>query len=215
MNNYYNKKYLAWQKKAGLYGAEQDTGYYRDMIKPTDTVLDFGCGGGYILEALPGKRKYGVDINEAALQLAATKGIKTYTSLSSLPRQTTFDVIITHHTLEHVDNPYEILMLLQKKLKKNGIIIGVLPIDDWRNQKNYRMKDVNNHLYTWTPLLLRNLLVRAGFKIISISLITSAWLPFSRYYYRYTPHFMYRAAAALWSALIRSRQLRFVVTKRS
>jgi hypothetical protein len=37
-------------------------------------------------------------------------------------------------------------------------------IDDWRSRHQRRVDpDINHHLYTWTPLLLANLLREAGF----------------------------------------------------
>lgn len=214
MKTYYDKKYFSWQQKAGLYAANQDTWMYAPFLKKTDTVLDFGCGGGYLLANLPGKHKYGVDVNEQALKEAARNGITTFTSLASLPARLKFDAIISNHTLEHVDNPGQILNELRTHLKPKGRLIIVVPIDDWRKQKTYTPDDINNHLYTWTPLLIGNLVHSCGYTVKSITLMTYHWLPLSRFYYRYVPAWLYYPLCHLWGALSRVRAIRVVATVR-
>jgi hypothetical protein len=44
------------------------------------------------------------------------------------------------------------------------MIVLYVPVDDWRSRRQRRVDpDINHHLYTWTPLLLANLLREAGF----------------------------------------------------
>jgi SAM-dependent methyltransferase len=212
MNNYYDQNYFTWQKKAGKYGASQDIRYYMPFLKKSDTVLDFGCGGGYLLSALPVKMRYGADINPEALKIARENGITTFLGLQKIPKSLKVNVIISHHTLEHVENPAEILRALRQHLKPGGKLVVIVPIDDWRNQKKYTRQDINKHLYTWTPLLLGNLFITCGYALKQVDIITAAWLPLSRFYYAFTPHFIYAPVSYLWSMLIRSRQIRIVVT---
>ena len=48
----YSKEYFDWQKNLGELGGLYDTYKYLPYIKKDDYVLDFGCGGGYILKSL-------------------------------------------------------------------------------------------------------------------------------------------------------------------
>jgi hypothetical protein len=51
-------------------------------------------------------------------------------------------------------------------LRLTGKLILMLPLDDWRaasQQGRYRDGNQHNHLYAWTPQILGNLLVEAGF----------------------------------------------------
>lgn len=207
---YYNKKYFDWQKKAGLYGAQQDLWMYEPFIKENDKVLDFGCGGGYILEKTKCRFKYGVDINPEARKAAERRGIKVFEKLHDLPREIKFDIILTHHTFEHVESPAEILKTIKKYLKKESFLICVVPIDDWRIEKKYKANDINNHFYTWSPLLLGNLFTHCGYKIKDIRIIERAWIPLSRFYYRFIPKFVYNFLSMIWSKLTLSRQIRIV-----
>lgn len=45
-NSNYDKKYFDWQKTIGEFGGKANLFKFEDNIKNTDTVLDFGCGGG-------------------------------------------------------------------------------------------------------------------------------------------------------------------------
>lgn len=210
MKSHYNEKYFQWQKKAGEYGADQDLWMYEPYITNSDVVLDFGCGGGYMLERLTCKEKYGVDINVIAQKEAKRKNINVFRSIDAMPRELRFNTIISHHTLEHTGNPAEILKKLQKHLGKKGLLVCVVPIDDWRMQKKYSRNDINRHLYTWTPLLIGNLFAHCGYSIKNVDIITRAWLPLSRYYYAYFPKFLYVFLSTIWSILILSRQIRIV-----
>lgn len=208
--SYYNKKYFAWQKKAGLYGAQQDLWMYEQFIKTEDKVLDFGCGGGYMLEKLNCKARYGVDINSQARDEAEKKGIRVFEKLEDIDSNVKFDVILFHHTLEHLENPAATLKELKKYLKKEGLLICVVPIDDWRIEKKYKKDDINRHLYTWTPLILGNLFVHCGYKIQNIEIIERAWIPLSRFYYSFIPKSIYNFFSRLWSKLMLSRQIRII-----
>jgi SAM-dependent methyltransferase len=213
MQTHYNKKYFSWQEKAGLYGATQDRWIYEEYIKKNDSVLDFGCGGGFLLQRLDCKKKYGIDINPIARKTAEEKGITMFDSIEHLPNRSQFDVIISHHTLEHVENPATVLKSLTSHLKPKGKLVFVVPIDDWRRQKEYTSKDINKHLYTWTPLLLGNLFSVCGYRIKKIEIISTAFVPLSRYYYDYIPKPLYALMSRMWSMLTLSRQMVIVATK--
>ena len=208
--NYYDKTYYDWQKKAGVYGGMQDAWKFEHFIKPSDAVLDFGCGGGFLLENIKCKIKYGVDINMTARREAEEKGIRVFSSLDTIPFRQKFDAIISHHTLEHIEDPASVLKTLRKYLKKNGLSIHVVPIDDWRNEKKYNPKDVNKHLYTWTPLLIGNLFAHCGYLVQDTTIVAYQWLPLSRYYYKYIPKYLYYFLCKIWGALIRNREIRII-----
>ena len=210
--SHYDKDYYKWQIKAGKYCAQQDLWMYEDNIKSNYRVLDFGCGGGFMMQRFHCKEKYGVDINTDARQDAKKNGLKVYEYLDNIPKNVMFDLIISHHALEHVPNPYETLKELKKKLSSGGKIVCLVPIDDWRVEKRYKLHDVNMHLFTWTPQLIGNLFFLSGFKNIQVQIISRAWLPLSRFYYQYIPRSVYNILSWIWSNLIFSRQIRVIAT---
>lgn len=212
MGQYYNNTYFLWQKKAGEYGGMQDVWKFAPFIKKTDMVLDFGCGGGYILEKIHCKKKYGIDINQNARYEAEQKGIVVFERIEEISSSLKFDVIFSHHTLEHVENPAQILKLLRTHLKKGGVSIHVVPVDDWRKEKIYNSNDINKHLYTWTPLLIGNLFIHCGYRIKVITIAPYQWLPLSRYYYGYIPKFLYYSLCHIWGFILNIREVSIVVT---
>ncbi len=213
MKTHYDRNYYKWQNKCGELGALVDLWKFKPFIKPSDSVLDFGCASGDILEKLTCRRKYGIEINDYAIKRAKQKNITVYKTIEEIPKLLKFDVIISHHALEHVENPFLILKELRMLLKNKGTMIFVLPIDDWRIQKKYDKKDINKHLYAWTPLLIGNLFAQAGYKIKDIKIFSHAWIPFSKFFYHFLPNFLYFFLCKIWSITTFNRQMRIIATK--
>ena len=46
--------------------------------RPHAAVLDFGCGGGYLLHNLTCAEKAGIEVNPAAIEDARAKGLTIY-----------------------------------------------------------------------------------------------------------------------------------------
>lgn len=79
-------------------------------------------------------------------------------------RKNTFDVVFLCHSLEHLEKPFESLKLIRSKLKKEGKIIIILPIEKHK-KVDFRL-DRNQHLFCWNFRTINNLLIKTGFKII-------------------------------------------------
>jgi SAM-dependent methyltransferase len=176
-NNYLGEKgkdYLAWQDAGATFAGRINAHKFKHLIKPSDTVLDFGCGGGGLLYNLVCTRKIGVDVNPAAREVAAGRGVECYTHLKEVPDGIA-DVIVSDHALEHIPYPIEALRQLRAKLKPHGILSVCVPIDTWRRQKRYDPEDRNHHLHTWTPQLLGNTLNEAGYDVVTVCGRINAW----------------------------------------
>lgn len=171
-------RYFAWQSKNAALTSQIEARKFSRYVKPTDAVLDFGCGGGHILRNLVCSRRVGVEVNPAAREAAIKAGIECYDSLANV-QDDAFTIVISHHALEHVEQPISVLRALRNKLVPSGKMVLYLPIDDWRTQRNYDPADVNHHLQTWTPQLLGNSLFEAGFQPqqFSIRVVTHALFP--------------------------------------
>ncbi|HEX5215391.1 MAG TPA: class I SAM-dependent methyltransferase [Vicinamibacterales bacterium] len=168
------KEYFSWQDGGALFAGKINAHKFRDLIKPSDTVLDFGCGGGGLLANLSCARKVGVEINPAAREVARSRGIECYAAISDVP-DAMADVIVSDHALEHVPFPIAALRELRGKLKSDGVLSICVPIDNWRHQNKYNPDDQNHHLHTWTAQLLGNTLFEAGFQVVSIHSRIFAW----------------------------------------
>jgi SAM-dependent methyltransferase len=162
-SEHYDAAYFAWQNAHIGVKTRIKVTRFAPYVGPTDTVLDFGCAGGAMLAALPGARKIGVELNDVARAEAEREHhIEAYKNLADVA-DGIVDVVVSNHTLEHLAKPFDALVQLKPKLKPGGLLVLVLPIDDWRAQSRWHAGDINRHLYTWTPLNLGNLLEEAGY----------------------------------------------------
>jgi len=175
-SGHYGLAYWNYQQSIGKHGACLQKFLFEDFISPEDVILDFGCSGGFLLNQFECARKIGIEINPYAIEYAKKTGIDVYSEIKKVPDNIA-DVIISNHVLEHLLNPYESLKQLRDKLRVDGTIVIVVPSEQANNPSyEYKEKDINQHLYTWTPLTLGNLLKQAGFKIIKSEAIRHCWV---------------------------------------
>jgi 2-polyprenyl-3-methyl-5-hydroxy-6-metoxy-1,4-benzoquinol methylase len=172
--NRYGQEYFDWQKNIGSFGGIANLFKFADYIRPDFSVVDFGCGGGYLLRNIKCKEKMGIEVNAYARQEAKNSGIKAVESIDEVPDNHA-DVIISNHTLEHVEDPVGILRALRDKLKGDGKIVFVMPHQDIRER--YDPDDINKHLYTWNQLTLGNLFSMAGYKVLRVEAFQHQWPP--------------------------------------
>lgn len=136
--DYYDKKYFDWQKGIGAFGGWANSYKFCDYVKSSDTVLDFGCGGGFLLNNLNCAKRIGVEPNTSAHESLHSFNIEAFQSpkaaLESLGEESV-NIIISDNALEHTTNPLEELRSLRPllKSKKNGLIKFVVPCDSVHN----------------------------------------------------------------------------------
>jgi SAM-dependent methyltransferase len=205
-------EYLAYQRRYGELGAELNLFKFAPYVRPSDAVVDFGCGIGSLLERLDAAEKTGVEVSEPARREAEARGLRVVSSAAEL-ESASADVAISNHALEHTLSPLAELRELRRVLKPHGRIVLWLPIDDWRAQRR-PLADPNHHLYTWTPLLLANLLDEAGFDVQECRVVTHAWPPATARLAR-LPRPLFDTVARVWSVLRRRRQVMAVARKPS
>src|SRR3954468_5249634 len=90
------QRYFAYQSQYGEIGGRIIASKFTRFIQASDRVLDFGCGAGYVLKAVPCGERIGVDINPAALEAAQLNGIACFETLDAV-ENASFDVAIAHH----------------------------------------------------------------------------------------------------------------------
>ncbi|MDR0639266.1 MAG: class I SAM-dependent methyltransferase [Spirochaetaceae bacterium] len=122
IKSFYNEEYFNWQKSIGKFGGWANQTKFVEYITDEDVVLGFGCGGGFLLKNLRGKKKIEVEINHSAAETARQNGIEVYNQVDDVSDDSV-DVIISNNALEHTHYPLGELRNLYKKLKKGGIIV--------------------------------------------------------------------------------------------
>lgn len=173
-SNHYDAAYFRWQRSIGEFGGWANAPRFAAIIEPKDVVLDFGCGGGFLLMNLPGRRKLGIEINTAAAAVAVANGVDVFSKISGIQDESV-DVIVSNHCLEHVSNPMETLKELRTKLRKGGRVMFVIPCETVHDR--YDPRHLDHHLYTWNPRCFGNLFNDAGFEVLSCTRDRFRWPP--------------------------------------
>jgi SAM-dependent methyltransferase len=176
---YYDAEYFRWQKEIGLFGGWANSYKFIKSVHPNDVVIDFGCGGGYLLSNIDCKRKIGIEPNSSAVSTIKDFGIEHYASANDAVDtlgEGVADVIVSNHALEHTLNPLKELINLHKMLKAGGRIHFFVPCDSIKY--SYDSKDINYHLFSWSPQNLGNLFAEAGFTIINSRSYFHKWPPY-------------------------------------
>jgi SAM-dependent methyltransferase len=159
---------------------------YQPFVSPGDVVLDFACGSGQLLSLLRAKRRLGVEISPAAVAAGRRRGLEIYERIEDVPPGSV-DVVISNHGLEHTLEPHRVLSELRQLTRPGGRLVLYLPADSWWRERTYDPRDVNHHLYTWTPLLLGHLLSDAGWHVERSRLYFHLWPPHHYALLRYVP----------------------------
>ncbi len=206
------KAYFRIQNEGGDQRGRINARKFIRYIHPDDVVLDFGCGGGHLFRHLDCQRKIGIEPNPSARKIAGPQS-KIYDSLAAI-EDSSVTVVISNHVLEHVKDPCQTLQDIASKLVSGGRLIMYLPVDDWRTQRKVESNNVDKHLYTWTPLLLGNLLGEAGYRVDTIKIYTHAWPPrWWRVLDRYLPVWLFDGICMCTSLVLKRRQVMAVATK--
>lgn len=142
-------------------------------LDPSWSIADFGCSAGQITTHLLARDKTGIEINEPAVRYAReVNHLRIVASLGDL-LTSSFDAVVTHHALEHVDHPLEALVQIHRVLKPGGRLIVIVPGEaGWYPRHGHWRDEINKHLYSWTPLSLGNLCVKAGFAVETAKTLT-------------------------------------------
>jgi SAM-dependent methyltransferase len=205
------EKYFAWQKTVGEFGGWANQTKFLGHVRPTDVVLDFGCGGGFLLKSLACASRIGVEPNPTAAETARANGARVYARAADVPSESV-DVVVSNNALEHTLNPLAELQALFRALKGGGNIVIVVPCESigYRWTRN----DINRHLFGWSPCALGNLLGEAGFDVLESKPYIHKWPPRARTIARVGGRNIFEIACRIYGRIERSWfQVRAVARK--
>jgi SAM-dependent methyltransferase len=177
---HYDERYFAWQRSIGEFSAKANRFRFQPHVAATDHVVDFGCGGGFMLAALTCSARLGVEVNPVARREAERQGVPTVASAEQVPDEWA-DVVISNSALEHVEHPLAELRKIVPKLRHGGRLVVVVPMETL--DARFAPGDVNQHLYTWSPLNLGNLVTAAGLVVERVEASRIMWPPFYTHWY--------------------------------
>lgn len=133
-------------------------------------VLDFGCGyGGFLaMCAAYGFEAYGVDRSSAKRDNNLFQ--KVYAEIDDIPEIESFHVLTLFEVLEHLDDPYSLMLRLREYLVAGGILVLETPncsgIRNIETKDEYYKIHPLEHINAFTPKSLKLFAQRLGFEFI-------------------------------------------------
>ncbi len=157
------------------------------LIPPdAKTVLEIGCGEGTLCEAYrrinPGVAWKGVDISEAAIKIAITRGVDGYVfdvdTATTIADDETADCIILGDVLEHLRDPWAKLKRLAAVAKPSAQVLACIPnVQHWtiihnllEGKWDYADSGLmdRTHLRWFTLKSIREMFDQAGLQVFEI-----------------------------------------------
>ena len=184
-----NEKYdLNYAHKADSHAKNNmsiiETNWIADNLCFKKKILDIGCNTGASLNNLfakikvPTTKGFGVDINSYAIDLANQKhkkfSFRTYDGISIPFDNNSFDHIMIHHVIGHVENPESLIIEAKRVLVKNGTISIVTP-NWWYKFFQFLFNCYNSFspditiLRYYSNNMLNDLMTKNGFQTHKIS----------------------------------------------
>jgi 2-polyprenyl-3-methyl-5-hydroxy-6-metoxy-1,4-benzoquinol methylase len=137
-----------------------------DVMRPPAgaKVLDYGCDSGRMLDQLQavGWSTFGF---EPGIKVAFTH----HQEVVELPGVPTFDLVIAHHVLEHLLNPFEVLRTLAGSMVKGGVLHLSVPRFDAADRHDHlahAIRPGSKHILAFTRDCLVTLLTREGLRVL-------------------------------------------------
>ena len=136
-------------------------------------VLDIGCSTGVFLDLFreSGWETWGVEPSSSALvaRKKSHKVVRNVFEKTELPKDY-FDLVILNHTLEHMENPAQVLQKVKIILKKGGVLYLDVPNAGGLGAKllgkHWPYLLPKEHKYQFSKQSLSTLLSDADYKII-------------------------------------------------
>ena len=148
------------------------------LISPNAKILDIGCGNGRFLHHFSSFGNnfelYGTEIEGGSA--ARAKSIKEINlrigSVEELDfNPEFFDLITLIHVFEHLQNPEATLRVINKIIKKNGLLLISFPnISSWQSKifkSNWYHLDPPRHLIFFSPTNFISMMEKIGFEMVS------------------------------------------------
>jgi len=143
-------------------------GYFQNLVKDTDTVLDLGCGYGEFINHVRCRRKFGMDLNpQSRAHLAAD--VTLLAQDCSTPWQladNSLDVVFTSNFFEHLPDKLSLkktLLEAARCLRPGGRLIALGPNIKYLPGSYW---DFWDHFLCLTELSLGEALENNGFNLI-------------------------------------------------
>jgi len=139
-------------------------------LRPSDHVLEIGCGNGAFLRMLKksGIACTGLDINESAIAQAQAAGLPAFTSAQQLPQGQKIGTLCLFQTIEHVDQPVEFLKTFVDQFQPAQIILSAPCHESLLGYTNDPLSWPPHHATAWSAKAFDHLARRIGYKVTHV-----------------------------------------------
>jgi 2-polyprenyl-3-methyl-5-hydroxy-6-metoxy-1,4-benzoquinol methylase len=146
------------------------------VAKNKFTVLDVGCGDGFILDRIkdvfPDSKTFGVEPNLIAARYASRRHNVFEGLIEKYKSSKKFDLIVSSHVVEHLEDPVGFIKKLNTFLKEDGVMIIDTPnIDCFQSKlftKNWGGIHAPRHWTLFSIKTMAELAKKAGVKVLAI-----------------------------------------------
>jgi SAM-dependent methyltransferase len=163
-----------------LFGKPEFANYFQLLnIRFTDKILDVGSGTGYLIQDLYAsgfKNVCGID-PFIQKDILSNNGVHIYKK-NLYELDDAFDIIMLHHSFEHMTDHLRVLTKINQLLRKDGKLIIRVPVVNYAWEKfgpHWVQLDAPRHTCVFSEASMQLLAKQAGFNIEHILYDSSAF----------------------------------------
>ncbi len=167
-----NERDLMQERQRRIDFAKDEIRFLNELAQDgkTRTLLDVGCGAGYVSSAISDRyEKFGLEVSPIAAQSAAQfiPSVHVGELEAGLYPDEFFDAVLCHHVIEHVADPIRFLAIIHAAMKTHGhLLIGTPNFDGAmarRFGEKFRLLHDREHISLFSDFSLKQLLEDVGF----------------------------------------------------
>jgi 2-polyprenyl-3-methyl-5-hydroxy-6-metoxy-1,4-benzoquinol methylase len=178
LRDYYDKAYEVdregYRKSLRRYG-HQDLEFLERLIDGNGRILEIGCSWGFFLDVASkrGWRVQGIELSPTAVRWAVDNlGLRVTCGTvedSLLTEETSFDVVVAWHVIEHVQDPISFLNIVRDRLRPGGLLAlrtpNIRSVSARLNGRAWQWVGAPAHLSLFSLKSLRLAVNQAGFSV--------------------------------------------------
>jgi len=173
-NDYYSLKdalMLTFQKRINLINK------YLNTSANKRSLLDIGCGPGFFLKSASSRFDVcGIELSKSASDYANNElslNVINSSFATNIFGPEQFDVVTLWDTLEHLNDPHDVLNEISRIIKRGGLL--AFATGDFQSicaklfEEKWHLLNVPEHLFFYTRKSIELLLKKQGFEILHLS----------------------------------------------